>query len=314
MDALYRSPHFRSYWVHRNRAELQPYLASISDLDRQSNNWTERRVLVRKQAIAPTPVNAAIWPSLLKSVPASAGLYRAWLQPDANYAAALIVQKFFDPTPGAGPASDYAPSLSETGEAGDENDWENRIDEAPFVPGDIRPDGARLAQWLARAQLTGLVQIQGTRDSSDNVWIQQDTGIVLTRNGNWNTAELQSELATLGAATLQTAIDGNRLLLANTPNLLAAMRADSNNPTPPANARSIGGFRHASERARFTRWMARIGQPTFVPPAQGQQREPEFLGGVIGGLSQTVRAFTEQTVTTSDSGDRLTQTIVYRIQ
>ncbi len=32
LDALYKSPHFRSYWIHRNRAELQPYLASVSDL------------------------------------------------------------------------------------------------------------------------------------------------------------------------------------------------------------------------------------------------------------------------------------------
>ena len=314
LDALYNSPHFRSYWVHRNRAELQPYAASISDLDRQANQWTERRVLTRKQASEPGAVNAALWPSLLRAVPPSAGLYRAWLAPDANYAASLLVQKFFNPTPGSGPSSEVAPSISEVGEAGGESDWDDRIDEAPFVPGDTRPDATRVSQWLGRTQLTGLVHIQGTRDSADNIWVHQDSGLVLTRNGNWNPTEVQAEFSALGGAGVQTAVDGNRLLIASTPTLLAAMRADSTNAAPAANARFVGVFRHGNERARYIRWMARINQPTYVPPAQGQQREPQFMGDVIGSLSQTLRGVAEQAVTTADSGDRLTQTIVYRMQ
>ena len=314
VDALYNSPHFRSYWVHRNRAELQPYSATISDLDRKANEWTERRVLVRKQPTQATPINAALWPALLRAVPANSSLYRAWLQPDPNYAAALVVQKFFDPTPGAGPASQSAPQIAEEGEAGSESDWDNRIDEAPFVPGDTKPDGTRFAQWLARQQLTGLVQIQSTRDAADNIWVVQDTGLALTRTGNWNAAEVQSELARLGAANIQTAVDGNRLLIANTPALLAAMRTDTNNAIPAANTRFVGVFRHANERPRFTRYMNRIGQPTYTPPAQGQQREPDFLGDVIGSLSQTLRNVNEQSVSTADVGDRLNQTIVYRLQ
>lgn len=313
MTALSNSPHFRSYWVHRNRTELAPFLATMSDLDRQANAWTERRVLVRKQTTVPGAINAAVWPTLLRAVPASAGLYLAWLAPDPNYAAGLLLQKFYDPRPGSGPSLDLAPPVAESGESGSESDWDNRIDEAPFVPGETRPDAARLAQWLGRQQLTGLVQIQGTRDTADNTWIVQDSGLVLTRTGNWNAAEVQSELARLGAATVQTAVDGNRLLLATTPALLSAMRADSTNPAPEANARFVGVFRHASESPRFRRYLARINQPTYTAPAQGQQRQPEFLGDVIGSLSQTLRNVREQSVTTADSGDRLTQTIVYRM-
>jgi len=314
VDALYNSPHFRSYWIHRNRAELQPFSATISDLDRQAAQWTERRVLIRKQAATPTPVNAALWPPLLRAVPASAGLYRAWLQPDANFTAALLVQKFFNPTPGSGPYVERAPSIAGVSEAGGESDWNDRIDEAPFVPGDTRPDSARLAQYLSRAQLTGVVQIQGTRDSPGNVWIHQDTGLVLTRTGNWNASEIQNELAQLGPATVQLAVDGNRLLLASTPALLASMRTDTANPAPGNNAQFTGVFRHRLERDRFTRWMERIGQPTYVAPAQGQQRQPQFLGDVIGSLSQSLRNVAEQTVTTADNGDRLNQSIVYRLQ
>ena len=315
VDALYNSPHFRSYWIHRNRAGLLPFSATISDLDRQTDRWTERRVLIRKQATTPPPVNAANWPPLLRAVPPTAGLYRAWLQPDPNFAAALLTQKFFNPTPGSGPYTETAPNIAEAGEAGGETDWDDRIDEAPFVPGDNTPPGtARLAQYLARAQLTGLVQIQATRDSPGNVWIHQDAGLVLTRTGNWNASELQNELAQLGPATIQTAVDGNRLLLANTPALLAAMRSDTINTPPANNALFTGVFRHATERDRFTRWMDRIGQPTYVAPAQGQQRQPQFLGDVIGSLSHILRNVAEQSVTTADNGDRLNQTIVYRMQ
>ncbi len=314
MDALYSSPHFRSYWIHRNRADLFPFSATISDLDRQSNQWTERRVLIRKQATTATPVNAANWPPLLRAVPAMAGLYRAWLQPDPNFAAALLTHKFFNPTPGSGPYTETAPSIAEVVEAGGETDWDDRIDEAPFVAGATRPDVTRLAQYFAKAQLTGLVQIQGTRDSPGNVWIHQDTGLVLTRAGNWNAAEVQSELANLGPATVLNAIDGNRLLIANTPALLAAMRTDTSNPAPANNAQFTGVFRHRIERDRFTRWMDRIGQPTYVAPAQGQQRQPQFLGDVIGSLSQSLRNVAEQAVATADNGDRLSQTIVYRMQ
>lgn len=314
IEALYKSPHFRSYWVHRNREELEPYLASFSDLNRQAGAWTERRVLVRKQAATPTPVDAAVWPSLLRAVPASAGLYRGWLKPDANFAAALIFQKFFNPSPGSGPYTEYAPSAPAIGEAGGESDWEDRIDQAPFVVGDTRPDVGRFAQWLNRAQLTGMVQTQGTRDSAGNVWVLLDTGVVLTRTGNWNAAEVQTELGLLGAATVQTAIDGNRLLIASTPAVLAAMRTGSNVPAPAAGARFVGVFRHNQERARSLRWMARIDQPTYTPPAQGEQREPRFLIDVAGGISNSVRNVTEQTVTTADAGDRLNQTIVYRMQ
>lgn len=315
LDALQTSPHFRSYWVHRNRAELAPYLSTVSDLDRQPAAWTERRVLLRKQPANPAPVNAALWPPLLRAVPPAAGLYRAWLAPDPNFAAALLVQKFFDPTPGAGPSVATAPDVPDSStEAGAENAWDDRIDEAPFVPGDTRPDSTRLAQWLARQHLTGLLQVQSTRDSADGSWIRQDTGLLLTRDGNWNAAELQAELAQLGPATVQSALDGNRLFLANTPDLLAAMRSGATPSAPAANARFLGSFRHAAERPRFTRWMARIGQPTYVPPAQGQQREPQYLGDVIGSLSQTLRGVAEQTVTTAEAPAQLTQTIVYRMQ
>ena len=125
---------------------------------------------------------------------------------------------------------------------------------------------------------------------------------------------VDTELAQLGPAVVQSAVDGNRLLLANTPALLAAMRTDSANPAPANNAQFVGVFRHGRERARFTRWMDRIGQPTYVAPAQGQDRQPQFLGDVVGSLSQTLRNVTEQSVTTADAGDRLNQIIVYRMQ
>jgi hypothetical protein len=92
------------------------------------------------------------------------------------------------------------------------------------------------------------------------------------------------------------------------------MRAGTNNPVPAGAANFVGVFRHGNERARFARWMARIDQPTYIAPAPGQQRQPQFLADVAGSLSQTLRNVTGHSVTTAGSGDRLTQTIVYRMQ
>lgn len=117
LDALYNSPHFRSYWAHRHRRRTEPYAASISDLDRQANQWTERRVLTQTSQRAWGAVNAALGP-LRAPLPHPPELTPRVAFPDANYAASLLVQKFFNPTPGSGPSSESAPSISEVGEAG----------------------------------------------------------------------------------------------------------------------------------------------------------------------------------------------------
>lgn len=310
IDALYASPHFRSYWIHRNRTELQPYMASISDLDRAAGTWVERRSLVRKQSRG-AAVAAVDWPSLLRSVPANAGLYRAWSAPDPDFAARLLINKFAQPSGGAYRESNEAPSLGDNPEVGAESDWETDIGEAPFAGESQGTDSVRMARWLAAQQLNGLLHVQSTRDAGGNVWINYSTGAVLTKSSNWNDAEARTELGSLGALL---AVEGNRLFIANNGAALASLRAaNANAPTAPASSTFAGGFRHASERARYRRWMARIEQPFFRPLAQGEQRAPDFIDDIVPSVSRVVSAVNEQMVVIADPGDRVTQTITYRI-
>jgi hypothetical protein len=310
IDALYASPHFRSYWIHRNRTELQPYIASISDLDRAAGTWVERRSLVRKQTQGAAGV-AVDWASLLRSVPANAGLYRAWAAPDSDFAARLLINKFAQPSGGAYRESNEAPSLGDNPEAGAESDWETDIGEAPFAVESQGIDSVRLARWLAAQQVNGLLHVQSTRDVAGNVWINFSTGVVLSRSSNWNENEARAELDALGALI---AVEGNRLFIANNAGALAALRtANANAPSAPASSTFAGGFRHAAERARYRRLMARIEQPFVRPLAQGEQRVPDFIDDIVPSVSRVVNTVTEQMVVMADPGDRVTQTITYRI-
>ena len=47
MERMTRSPHFRSYWVQRNVADLRQYYAGISDLQSAAQEVREERVLLR---------------------------------------------------------------------------------------------------------------------------------------------------------------------------------------------------------------------------------------------------------------------------
>lgn len=311
VDALYKSPHFRSYWIHRNREELAPFAATFSDLDRQPASWTERRVLVRKQAQAAATSNLA---QVLRSVPQGAGLYQAWAQPSPEAAASLLVRKFFDPAgTRASSGPQFAPSIGDIDESGEENDWENRIDAAPFVAGDPGPDYDRVTRWLASVPLTGMLVVQSTKDAQGGVWIEQDTGMVLTRGSNWNANEVQSELAVLGVGRVESAVDGDRLYIASNSALLAAMRTGGGAVIPPGAANTFAaGFRHGAERDRYVRWMQRIDQPTNRPLAQGEQPVPQFMTDIVPSLSRILARLDEHMVVTADDGDRLTETIVYR--
>jgi hypothetical protein len=141
-----------------------------------------------------------------------------------------------------------------------------------------------------------------------------DSGFVLLREGNWQDAAVRAELDAL-PIRIQYAIAGNALYLAQRAPMLSAMRtAASPVPSLPNGTRFAGGFRHGSERARFARWMQRIDQPNASEPQPGQEREPIFLNDTVGGLSNILRGFDEQTVVIADLGDRVQQTVAYRTQ
>ncbi|MBI3208597.1 MAG: hypothetical protein HYZ37_06820, partial [Candidatus Solibacter usitatus] len=118
MDALVRAPSFRSHWIQRNVSDLREFSAGISDLTRSSREYSERRVLVRRNSGAPVSTNGVA--SLLRLSP-NAALYRAWAQPDAAFAAEAVARKVLrvrNAAPSADDGSEYA---------GEESDLETSV-------------------------------------------------------------------------------------------------------------------------------------------------------------------------------------------
>ena len=132
LELLVKAPHFRSYWIQRNVSELRPFLAAISDLDRQADRVDERRLLVRAEA-AQVPADAGAAGRMLALVPDDAGFYRASTAPASEELLARLNQKLIAPGPGAAEPSRYAPSAgSPDSTAGSSGDLETRIDEPPL--------------------------------------------------------------------------------------------------------------------------------------------------------------------------------------
>lgn len=308
LDALARAPHFRSYWIQRNRAEFAPFLASVSDLDRTPARWSERRILLRKQPQSAAPSDAALWSTLLRGVPPTAGLYRAWQKPETEFAASLIARKLFQAATQEQLPPANAPGAPASYDSGSEGDWDTNIAEPPFTPPSQQPAAERLARWLAANPPTGLLHAEATTDDPAGLWITRKTGLMLTAANNWDAAQAQ---AALGAVPHR--IEGNRIYVASTAEWLEAMRTGGALAAPAvASLSSHAGFRHGAERARFARWMKRIDQPHVHPPEPGQQNQPQFFADSVASLSQALAAVQEQTVSVFDLADHRRQLVVYQ--
>ncbi len=136
LPLLVKSPHFRSYWIERNVAELKPYSAEVADVHRSATEVREDRVLLKTNPPAGTePLTAAhsALGELIGMVPAQQGLYLAWKDPTSDMVLNLVQQKVLMPRAGPGVASQIAPAVASTpGQAGSESDLETRIDVAPL--------------------------------------------------------------------------------------------------------------------------------------------------------------------------------------
>jgi hypothetical protein len=208
LEALVRSPYFRSYWIQRNVSEVKSFYAGVCDLRRLPNEIREERVLLRGDVGATPsgrPSPTGIGPSgtgdhmgsplparpgvdtLLALVPDDAGLYRAWSSPAAGAALELLAHKILAPRPEGQAPSRVAPRMALTGgETGSEADLETSIDEAPpenagavFVPGP-------LSGLLQAAGLQGMLQVESTRRLPAGVFVRSASVVALLGSSDWD--------------------------------------------------------------------------------------------------------------------------------
>lgn len=338
MAVLVRQPHFRSYWVQGNVTELSQYSSVVSDLTRTPSDIREERVLQRADE-KPVASHAAALGNIVRLVPDTAGLYRAWLAPPADQAVTLVFEKVIATSSTSAQRIIAAPTLGSTASnAGDGGDLEARIDEEPrsLRPNTYQVDGLR--QLLGSQPLTAMLHVEGTRPASDGVFVDRGSVIVLARSTDWPAGAARDAVQRLvdpvwtkahlgmrwtdarigrqsfsrleGLESVAVAERGPLLFLASDPALLASALEATVKPAVALEGAYAAGFQHAVERERFVSMMRFIDHPA----AAAENREPLFFSENLASLSETLSRVQSATIVVRDRGTTVAQTLSYRLQ
>ncbi len=351
MQAVVRSPHFRSYWIERNVSDLRQYGAEIADVHRSSSEIREDRVLLRSQPaepagaspgpVSPEEMNLA---DTLRFVPDNAGLYRAWAHPTTALALDLLERKILAPHLGPGVASTAAPTvLLSEGQVGSESDLETRIDVPPLenVGGIFHPEG--LKKLLESKKLDAVLEVQSTRALAGDVFVGTQSAVVLNAATDWDAEAARaailgaveslwtlSHLGTQwverrkgatayyeldGLANLATANQGRFLMVANGGELLERILSGTSNPPGPAAGVYAAGFRHARERENLTKMMGFIENPSTrrLPGQEPGSHEPLFFSENLASLSRALARVESESIIVHERGPVVSQTVTYRL-
>jgi hypothetical protein len=339
LDALARTPQFRSYWIHGNAGELAQYASGVSDLVRTPDGLREERVLLRAEAQPAQDDSTNALGRMLRLVPESAGLYRAWAAPSAAQATTLVLREILAPGPGTGLSDRTAPRAALTnGVTGSAADLESRIDEDVRPPASAGFQSSPLEALLGGAPLTAALHVEATRDAADGVFVDRGSVIVLERADEWPAGAAADALRLVvqpvwarssgalrwvdaragnetfsqidGLERLAVAERGRLLIVASDPVLLASVIARL--PRAPLDVTGIhaAGFRHALERERFTRMMTFIDRVTYGD----EPYQPPFFSGNLASLSRTLARVTTASIVVRDTGPSVSQTVIYEVQ
>jgi hypothetical protein len=337
MQTLVTQPHFRSYWIHQNIGELKEYSSVVSDLFRTPEEIREERVLLRVDE-KPAAGNAAGLGDILRLVPDTAGLYRAWMAPAAREAATLVFVKVIA-TSGASAQHDRtAPRLgSTTAVTGGAADFESRIDEEARAPRPTTYQTEALERLVGSDALTAMLHVEATRAAADGVFVNRGAVIVLARATDWPQAAARDAIRALvdpvwtkahlgmrwndrtagtqtfsqleGLDTIAVAERGRLLLVANDPALLGAVLDAMSKPAAAVQGAYAAGFRHALERGRFVSMTRMIDNAA----AAAENREPLFFSENLASLSDTLSGVESASIVVRNLGTTVTQTMTYRL-
>lgn len=296
LDRLLRDSHFRSYWIERNSSALREFSAGISDLQRSSGRFVERRVLLRANA---TPAVVGSGAQLMAMVPDDAGFYRMWATPSPEQAGRVMVEKFFA-KPGL-LESIYAPVIGNSGEAGSEQDLETRVDVAPLKVDRDAETRQKLSAALAGKRISAMLEVSRSVIGSDQVFIGTESAVLLA-------GDSFDESAFAGDGLFVAARDG-MLIVSNSREWTDAILRQRGNVG--ADAVYAAGWRHARELPNFERMTRLIDFPQ-IPPT-GDAREPMFFSENLASLGRVLRRVESAEIVMRDEGSLVRETVNYRI-
>ena len=162
LKTLVREPRFRSYWVQDNVTELRQYASAVSDLTRTASEIREERLLLRVEE-TPAAENTRGLGEIVRLVPETAGLYRAWMAPPAEQATKLIFEKVIATSNASAQRDRTAPRLGSAGAVTGGGDFESRIDEEARAPRPTTYQMGALAQLAGSEALTAMLHVEATR-------------------------------------------------------------------------------------------------------------------------------------------------------
>ena len=339
LEKIVPSPYFRTYWVQQNITDLTQYSAAVSDLFRSSKQYREERVLIRKAppAVASSADGLESAADLVRLVPDSAGVYEAKAQPSADSCLDLIETKLLAPHLGPAPPSEIAPQVQLTsGETGAGSDLETRIDQPP-VQRPVTPQSTTaLKGLLDKTPILASLQVQSTEREKAGVFVRVHSAVVLAAASDWNEASVESALAEFvrpgltasqfgvgwqqksgyrefdGLWPLVVSVRGKYLLVADDPDLIAAMLSNFNRKSDLKPAVLVAGLNHSRERGNFARFSGVVDRAN---PEQsngpGMEREPQFFSENMASLSSTLAGVSSERITVRPESDRILQTVTY---
>ena len=336
LQQLVKQPHFRSYWVQENVTELQQFSSAVSDLTRTSTELREERVLLRAEE-KPAAGNPAALGDIVRLVPDTAGLYRAWVAPPAADAARLIFEKTIATSRASAEPDRYAPRLGSTPDAVSGGDLESRIDEDARAPRPTTYQTEALERLLGNDPLTAMLHVEATRGVGGGVFVDRGAVVVVARPTAWPPAAVRDAVRTLvapvwtksnlglrwvderagtqafsrleGLDRLAVAERAGLLFVANDPSLLAAVLDATSRPVVAVDGTYAAGFRHSLERARFAGMMRLVDHAV----AGDGNREPLFFSENLASLSDTLSRVDSASIVVRDRGAAVAQTVIYRL-
>jgi hypothetical protein len=323
MPALAKSPHFRSYWIQRNVAELRQYSSAIIDERRSGAEIREERVLLRNAGAETPALDETPVASILRLVSDDAGLYRAWVAPSRAMIAALIGQKILNPRSSGASLSTRAPAVPmDGGVAGAESSLETRIDEPPLVLPQFSVEP--LQRFLEGVNIDAALHLQSSRVLPDGVFVDNQSVIVLQSAVAWDVNAVNAALADCnqgrwGAEFAVAARDGLLFIGSSGPALQPAL-ARVGASAAGQGAMYAAGYRHSRESANYTRMMKLMDNPGLEVPAmtEGQAppppKEPQFFSENVASLARVFGGIKSVSITVHDRGDLLAQSVTYRLQ
>ena len=337
MEKLVATPHFRTYWIQRNLAEMKGYSSALSDLYRQGAVYREERVLVPAMVPAMQAGENTLAQSgpavsgLLASVPQDYGFYQAAVA-DARESLSVLQQKVLSPRFTAAAASHLAPQVQLTGgQAGSASDLETRIDVETARAAGPSPTGM-LLQELEKARPQALLVVQRTRKNTDGVLLSFSAVVAVAAAGEWNVPALQKSAQEILAPALTAAnlglewrevkesggyyaldglnpalmaVRGKVAYFANDAGLLSAVLQAKRQAEP--SAIYAAGFNHSRERQNFYQFTALLDQN-----ARSTNAQPQFFSQNIASFSRSFAKLESEEIITRQAKDKIQQTVTYR--